>query len=199
MKSSYSYSYGYDEKYCYPNTNVLKNKCNIEDANKLMRYEREISNIMVEEVYRKVDKKKKIGLSFFFDIHKTLFGSIYEWAGKIRTVDIAKGTLFCRTFAIESELNRVFNELEQDNYLKGYSKTELCDKMAYYMSEINAIHPFREGNGRTQRLYMEILASKLGYFLDFSNVTEDEMIEASVESFNGHYEKMIEVFQKSLK
>lgn len=63
-------------------------------------------------------------------------------------------------------------------------------RLAYYLSEINVIHPFREGNGRTQRLFIEYLAQKNGYAVDFSHVTDAEMIEASALAFNCDYSKM---------
>jgi len=198
MNKKYSYSYGHDDVYCYEDSDVLKNKLNIRDANKLFEVERHITDVKTEVIYQLADKKKVFGKAFFLTIHKVLFEDIYEWAGKIRTVDIAKGTLFCRVFAIQEELDRVFHELSNENYLLKYKDDELAIKMAYFLSEINAVHPFREGNGRTQRLFMEVIAYKAGYHLDFSGITDQEMIEASYESFNRDYAKMNEIFKKAL-
>lgn len=198
MNKKYSYSYGHDDVYCYEDSDVLKNKLNIRDADKLFEVERHITDVKTEVIYQLADKKKVFGKAFFLTIHKVLFEDIYEWAGKIRTVDIAKGTLFCRVFAIQEELDRVFHELSNENYLLKYKDDELAIKMAYFLSEINAVHPFREGNGRTQRLFMEVIAYKAGYHLDFSDITDQEMIEASYESFNRDYAKMNEIFKKAL-
>lgn len=198
MNKKYSYSYGHDDVYCYEDSDVLKNKLNIRDADKLFEVERHITDVKTEVIYQLADKKKVFGKAFFLTIHKVLFEDIYEWAGKIRTVDIAKGTLFCRVFAIQEELDRVFYELSNENYLLKYKDDELAIKMAYFLSEINAVHPFREGNGRTQRLFMEVIAYKAGYHLDFSDITDQEMIEASYESFNRDYAKMNEIFKKAL-
>lgn len=101
-------------------------------------------------------------------------------------------------FAIQEELDRVFHELSNENYLLKCKDDELAIKMAYFLSEINAVHPFREGNGRTQRLFMEVIAYKAGYHLDFSDITDQEMIEASYKSFNRDYAKMNEILKKAL-
>lgn len=199
MNEKYSYSYGHDDTYCYNDSDVLKNKLNIKDAEKLYELERHITDLKTGIVYQMADKKRVIGKSFFMSIHKILFEDIYDWAGKIRTVDISKGTLFCRTFAISAELERVFKELADEKYLQICEEDELVYRMSYFLSELNAIHPFREGNGRTQRLFMEIIAYKAGYYLDFSEVTDKEMIEASYESFHRDYEKMNSIFKKALK
>ena len=72
-------------------------------------------------------------------------------------------------------------------------------RLSYYLSEINALHPFREGNGRTQRLFIEILAERAGYEVDFSNVTAEEMIQASADSFLMKYEKMDRIMFRIVK
>ncbi|MBQ3013862.1 MAG: Fic family protein [Clostridia bacterium] len=70
--------------------------------------------------------------------------------------------------------------------------------MAYYLGEINVIHPFREGNGRTQRLFIEYLAGVAGYGIDFSEISPREMIIASAEAFNCQYDKMEDIFKRSV-
>ncbi|TEB07761.1 Adenosine monophosphate-protein transferase VbhT [Pelotomaculum schinkii] len=65
-----------------------------------------------------------------------------------------------------------------------------------FISEINMLHPFREGNGRVQRLFIQYLAENAGYQVDFSQVTDKEMIEASAEAFACHYGKMDALFQR---
>ena len=72
-------------------------------------------------------------------------------------------------------------------------------RLAYYLSEINVIHPFREGNGRSQRLWIEYLAEENGYSVDFSEVTDEEMIQASAEAFACQYDCMNQLFQRITK
>lgn len=78
--------------------------------------------------------------------------------------------------------------------MKDASKDEVPLRLAYYLSEINVLHPFREGNGRTQRLFIDYLAENAGYSVDFSQVTDKQMIEASAASFLCDYNKMNEIF-----
>jgi cell filamentation protein len=196
-KQSYSYSYGNDKTYCYPNSNVLKNKFNITNADELAELERQITNSLVSEF--KDSKSKVLDFGYLKDIHKNLFSSIYSWAGKIRTVDIAKGTLFCRTFAIEAEADRIFSELHNDNFLLSCSDEQMSKRLSYYLSEINALHPFREGNGRTQRLFIKTVANRAGYELDFSGISQNSMIKASSESFVREYDAMDSIIRKSLR
>ena len=82
------------------------------------------------------------------DIHRHIFRDIYDWAGELRTVNISKENPFCNYIYVEVEAERIFSELRKENYLIGVPKLNICDKLAYYLGEINALHPFREGNGR---------------------------------------------------
>lgn len=177
------------DPYCYPNTRVLKNKLNIRDFDKLYDRERDLANIRARELF----ESPIIGhfdFTHLQKIHQYLFQDVYDWAGKVRTVDIAKGNLFCRYFAIEAEAERIFGELKKDKYLESLSIAGFSKKLAYYFSEINALHPFREGNGRTQREFIRQLALQNGYFLSFIGIKKSEMIEASMASFKLNYNPM---------
>ena len=91
------------------------------------------------------------------------------------------------------------NGLEKENYLQSCDTEEMADRLAYYLSEINALHPFREGNGRTQRLFIEILAERAGYEVDFSEVSAEEMVEASAKAFLRDHGKMNELMRRIVK
>lgn len=127
-------------------------------------------------------------------IHKFLFEDIYSWAGELRHVNISKGNQFCLAQNLESYAESIFAKLKSDNYLVGVDN--IAHKLAYYLSEINVLHPFREGNGRTQRLFIEYLALNAGYRVDFSDVTPEEMIIASAESFAYDYAKINSMFER---
>ena len=114
-------------------------------------------------------------------------------------MDIAKGNLFCRCYAIESEAKRIFGELKTENYLRGMMIGEMAERLAYYLSEINALHPFREGNGRTQREFVRQLALLNGYFLSFRGIRQDEMVEASKAAFSLNYEPMEKIILAHLR
>ena len=133
-------------------------------------------------------------------IHKFLFGEIYDWAGQIRTVNISKGNRFCQAEYIEPQITKIFDKLRKEKYLLDCkTKAELGKRLAYYLSEINVIHPFREGNGRTQRIFIEYLAHNAGYSLDFMKITTDDMLEASARAFICDYTLMERIITDALR
>ena len=168
--------------YCYPGTNVLKNKLNIRDSNKLFEIEKQI--VLVKSY---ILRQNKIRYTFdkrhFTYLHDFLFSDIYPFAGKFRTENIYKGSF---TFAsweyIESELDRLLKELKSENFLQGLDKENLSKRLAYYLSELNVLHPFREGNGRTIREFIREIAMLAGFTLDLQNTTPEEMFNACVKS-----------------
>jgi cell filamentation protein len=110
-------------------------------------------------------------------------GDVYAWAGTFRTVDISKGdSLFAIHRFIVPSLVATFDELKGERFLSGLAVERFCQRAAYYLSELNAVHPFREGNGRTQREFLRELALACDYRLDWTKTTKAEMAEASRES-----------------
>ena len=137
--------------YCYPGSDVLINKLNIKDNQLLSEAERKIVLTKSYEL-RKNSKIGDFDLNHFLEIHKFLFEDIYPFAGKFRNENIAKGYFsFAEWQYIEPEIKRLFDKLKAENYLQGKSREELVKGLAYYLSELNVLHPFREGNGRTIR------------------------------------------------
>lgn len=190
---NYSYDYEWDKEYCYPDSNVLINKLNIKNSDDLSVAEREITSVKL--AYAKQNQiKGNFDLKHLQKIHKFLFEDIYSWAGELRHVNIAKGNQFCLAQNLGSYADTIFSRLKSENYLVGADN--IADKLAYYLSEINVLHPFREGNGRTQRLFIEYLAFNAGYRVDFSDVTPKEMIVESAESFACNYEKINSMFER---
>jgi cell filamentation protein len=116
-------------------------------------------------------------------IHKQLFKGVYDWAGQIRTVDIRKNEEGSDFFLIVSKItdaaNYVFGELETEKHLTNLPKEEFIMRLAYYYDQLNFIHPFREGNGRTQRVFWGRVANDAGYDIDWSLIHNDENDEAS--------------------
>lgn len=194
MMRDYSYSYEWDQEYCYPNSNVLINKLNIQDADALHIAEREITSLRLAAA-KMQPIKGKFDMRHLQKIHGYLFGDIYGWAGKLRHVNIAKGNQFCLAMNLDTYGDNLFKKLEQEHYLIG-SAEFVPYRLAYYFSEINVLHPFREGNGRTQRLFIEYLASVAGYRVDFSQVSPEEMLVASADSFACEYESINRMFER---
>ena len=198
-KYYYEYKDDGDVKYCYPGTQTLINKFGIRNGQELAKVEREISivkaAVLTDTIIGNFD------LEHLKSIQQFLFCDIYEWAGKIRTVDIAKGNIFCMVQFIEQQFEELYTKLKKDNFLKDAGNIDLVSKkLSFYLSEINVIHPFREGNGRTQRIYCQQLCKNTGkFYLDFSMASEDEMLEASVASFACDYSKMDVLIRKCIK
>ncbi|MET0237522.1 MAG: Fic family protein [Kibdelosporangium sp.] len=109
-----------------------------------------------------------------------MFQDIYSWAGRFRTVDIGKGgVFFANCNFLEDEVSSVLGQLESDSWLTGLRRENFVLKLAYYYGELNARHPFREGNGRTQRAFLRQLAASAGWRLDWSELSAADNIEAS--------------------
>jgi cell filamentation protein len=193
--SVYDYEYEWDSRYCYPSSNVLKNKLGIMDGEALATAEREITAATVAGIMEK-PVRGKLDFKHLCDIHRAIFRNIFDWAGKPRAVDISKGNPFCLSHAIPGYADDIFSKLKSENYLLSKSPDEMPESLTYYLSEINVLHPFREGNGRTQRAFISYLAQRSGYYVDFSSVSGKEMIEASVLSFDKEYAKMNEMFRR---
>ena len=172
-----------DKTYCYPDSNVLKNKLNIKDSNVLFEAEKELTYIRLLEL-----QTNPIKGSFDYNhlkaIHQYIFQDIYEWAGKLRTVEIGKGNLFCTTECLESFGEQVFEKYYDSCLSCKNNEEEFVHTFASNYADLNALHPFREGNGRTQREFARLLCLECGYIFDLSCTTHKEMLEASVLSFN---------------
>lgn len=195
----YFYKDDGDKKYCYPESNVLKNKLNIRELELLHEAERDYSSVRQAELARK-GVTGDFSMKHLCSIHKHLFQDIYSWAGKTRTVDISKGTIFCLVQFIEPQFDDLYKRLKDENFLADITdKEEMSIRLAYYLGELNMIHPFREGNGRTQRIYIEQLCMNNGRFeIDFTEVSKEEMLVASVQSAKESNNLMEELIYKCL-
>jgi cell filamentation protein len=127
----------------------------------------------------------KFDLDHVRAIHRHVFQDVYDWAGELRTVEISKGNSpFARAAFVPSSLADLTHRLGKETSLEGLTQTALSSRLAYYLAELNAIHPFREGNGRTQREFIRELALHNGYTIEWQTVTKERMLSASIESFS---------------
>lgn len=171
-----------DSVYCYKGTNTLVNKLNIKDSFALENYETSVIGLKLMALNKK-GITGKFDVSHFVDIHKFLFEDIYPFAGLFRNENIAKDYFqFAEWEYIESELTRLLDELKKENFLANISKEDFAKRLAYYWAELNVLHPFREGNGRTTREFLRQLALKNGYILNLQNVDAQSLLNASIKS-----------------
>lgn len=188
----------FDSKYCYPNSNVLINHLNIRDAEKLHEAERKITLYRLTEIQAS-PIKGKFDFKHLQDIHRAIFQDIYPFAGRIREVAIAKSNLFCLPQFIRPMADEIFGKLHKDNCLRGLDKEVFIDRLAFYSGEINALHPFREGNGRTQRLFLQALSKAAGYQLLFAGMDQQMLLQADIEAMKGRYALLKELYREGIK
>lgn len=182
------------DPYVYPGTSTLINKFDIQDPSKLQELEGTLFVLKSAEPL----PAGNLDYNHLKAIHKHYFGDIYAWAGEERTVDIAKdNSYFAHTAYITPTLTKLFNQLKAENYLHQLPADKFCEKLSFYFNEINAAHPFREGNGRTQRAFCDVLAERAGFKLDWTHVNQAEYMRASVAGFiHGDYEPMSAIFKQ---
>jgi cell filamentation protein len=113
----------------------------------------------------------------------------YEWAGEVRTVDISLTAPFCKARFIEAAAHETFARLAPD-LAAAETRDAFVDRLATHFGNVNALHPFREGNGRTQRAFFAQLAAHTGYVIDWSAADRDENVAASRASLSGDYERL---------
>lgn len=175
-------------RYCYPGTEVLMNKFLIDDQEKLNKVERLLTGKRLAELYEK-PIPGNFNLKHLQNIHQYIFQDLYSFAGEIRDEQIRKGTTyFAHPQHIESYSKEQLQFLKGEKFLKGLDVNDFSSRAAYYMGEINMIHPFREGNGRTQREFIRTLAMKNGYELNWNRVDPERLLKASIQSVTDHKE-----------
>ena len=155
---------------------------NIKDPIALKNYETSVIGLKLMAL-SKQGITGKFDVSHFVSIHKFLFEDIYPFAGLFRTENIAKD---CFQFAeweyIENELTRLLSELKSENFLANLTKEKFAERLAYYWAELNVLHPFREGNGRTTREFLRQLSLKNGYILNLHKISPQKLFNASIKS-----------------
>jgi len=175
------------DPYCYAGTDILINVLGLRDAAALERFEMAI-------VAQRASEPLPAGRSsarHYRAIHHHLFRDVYAWAGRYRTVRLTKGrSTFCYPEHIASEMTRLFLSLRQAQFLRRLSADEFAGRAAHFLAELNAIHPFREGNGRTQLCFMALLAARAGRPMSLTRLDPGAFLAAMIESFSGSEEPL---------
>jgi cell filamentation protein len=175
---------GPDPHYDYQH-NILKNLPGFTDPILLDRFERVEA---AEEIFdlQKYPVDGSFDSAHLKEIHRCIFQNIYPWAGEFRQVNIRRSAsyYFALVQFMETNLKNTLENLAVENHLKGLDAAALASRAAYYLGELNTIHPFREGNGRTQREFIRELAAEAGYRINWNRVTRAQMVDASIESHN---------------
>ncbi|HVN04904.1 MAG TPA: Fic family protein [Bryobacteraceae bacterium] len=170
---------GNADPYLHPGTNVLRNLRRITDATLLERFEARRSHLRIAELIER-PVAGTFNIAHLKAIHRHIFQDVYGWAGQFRTVNISKGGhLFGLAAFLEPALEQTLAKLAAEEYLAGRDAAAFATRAAWFLSELNAAHPFREGNGRTQREFLRELGLRAGHYIDWRAVTREEMTDAS--------------------
>lgn len=190
---SHYYAEGYspeNDPYVMEN-GVLVNKLGLTDTQTLNEIEADIAGVEVGKILLAAPPAS-FDLAYHRHLHFQIFQLVYPWAGELRKVDIGKGdTLFLAHTQIEQAINQLFSDLAADAFLQGVSHEVFSQRIGEYLVRLNHIHPFREGNGRTQRLLVSKLAQNAGIVMDWSAVSNESMKRACIEGINGNTRQMV--------
>lgn len=183
------------DPYVYQNTNTLINHFNIRDPKELDFIEALLS------VDYQLPATFDLSPKGYAEIHKHIFKKVYPWAGKFRTVGISKAqSMFCLPEYIEDQLHECFEAIKQDKRLKGRNFTDYSQALAHHISVLDAIHPFREGNGRTLRLFIETFSDERGIAFDTKHITHEKWMSASIQSFQtGSTKEMQQLLNETIQ
>jgi cell filamentation protein len=187
-----------EDPYSDPVAGVLYNKLGLGTAAGLEAAEREITHaalILLDES----PVSPSYDLPHLREIHKRIFSDIYEWAGRIRTVAIATSAMFCLPQYIDSSASAIFGELHGEDCLRGLPRDAFVRRLAHYLGEVNALHPFREGNGRAQRALFGQLARDAGFTLAWQYLDPVRNVEASAAIMRGDPEPMREMLDALIR
>ena len=181
---------------CYPGTAVLINKFDIRDEEKLNEVESVLASVRYAE-WLNAPKAYSFDFEHYKAIHYFLFSDLYDWAGQIRTVNISKkGTNFTPAENIEEQAALIFKRLKNCNYFKGLEHGELVDEIVDFYCVTNALHPFREGNGRTQRVFLTQLIRNAGHDISFADIDTELLMIATIKSAQGITEILKELLKE---
>lgn len=180
---------------------VLKNKLGITDQKTLSDVEAILLDDAYTHFFNLLTKKDLVpDLSLLFHIHKFFLEPLYSWAGKLRTVDLSKdGVLFASVKYLDKALLNVEELIKKNIPIKTDLKRIVANKLAVIHCELNAVHPFREGNGRTIRLFLDLLTVRAGYFpIDWSKKSQTAYIHACTDGMKQEYRSMEKVIYAGL-
>lgn len=183
---------------CYEGTACLINKFGITD-------ERQLSEIEANITFAKASELEENPLNGNFDIehykaiHRYLFEDLYDWAGRFRTINISKkSTRFVDAEELENLCIKCFERLKSNNYFQNMAFDNFVENVVDLYCTLNMLHPFREGNGRTERIFIAQLIRFNGYDIDFSGIDCDYLMIATIQAAQGVTDNLTEIFRENI-
>ena len=180
-----------------PGTDIPKNLLGITEPDLLHQIEESLLQQAYQTFIEECEPYTRFDEAYFKSLHQRTFESLYQWAGEYRSVDMSKGnSMFCRASYLAQESRRIFRQLEQDFFLhqaEDSSQEKFSERLAYYQSELIALHPFYELNGRITRLFFDLIAVANGYApIDYSKALLEK-----TETMNAYIQASIDCVQQA--
>ncbi|HLA49080.1 MAG TPA: Fic family protein [Candidatus Saccharimonadales bacterium] len=181
------------DPYVDPATGVLRNSLGISDTDELAEAEADLTTVAIATLTEK-PVRGNFDLAHLQAIHKRLFGAIYPWAGELRRTEMSKdSTRFASVDSLNRAANQLFDSLHKEKLLNGLTDEDYVRRLAHYYSEVNILHPFREGNGRTQRAFFSLLAAKSGRRIAWDLMDASKNLAASIKAYNGDESDLVKL------
>ena len=192
-----AYSIDSSSDSCYEGTTCLINKLGIRDERLLA--ETESAYILAKASYLNLHPLAgNFDFKHYCEIHRFLFCDLYEWAGQLRQVDLSKkGTAFVAAEQIQECADACFARIASLDFLE-MDHDEFVAEVADFYNTMNLIHPFREGNGRAQRIFFQQWLQRLGYDIDFSQMDPDLFMIATIHAAQGVLDDLISLFKDAI-
>jgi cell filamentation protein len=189
------------DPYLYPRSSVLKNKQDIRDAEQLRQWEYEATAANTPLAVDYAINRSQLGEAAWRGIHRILFRDVYTWAGNFRTVPLAKaGTAFAPVRTVHGRYadRTILPAFRQAAKRAGNDDSRFAAALAEAWGELNFLHPFREGNGRSTQIFVLALAHHRGRRLDLAKIGRSAEIAAAKQANNGNYVPYQELIERSL-
>lgn len=172
------------DPYLDPASGSLRNVLGITDPRELAQVEAALSASRLIDLERQ-RLPGRYDLDHLRRFHRYILGDIYAWAGELRTVSLAKGSLFCLPQHLESYGADIFSRLAAADRLRGLAREQFIGRLAEFLADVNTLHPFREGNGRAQRAFFSQLAHDAGHHIDWVRIDPVRNVAASAAAHHG--------------
>lgn len=175
------------DPYCYEGTTILQNIPGLREQAALDQFEAAMTAQRADEPL----PSGRLSVSHYRAIHHHLFQDVYSWAGTYRTVRISKGASpFCYPEHIARQMRELFGNLMRQHFFRDLSADDFAERSAHFLATLNAIHPFREGNGRAQTTLLFLLADRAGHPLDLDRLVPERFLQAMIASFEGSEDQL---------